>query len=551
MPYTYKDSIVLSQKNLTEDWETSKTMKRQSFIKGSLILMVLGFISRAFGVFFKVPLDYLVGEEGQGLYYILYPVYAAFIAMSSVGLTMALSKQIAQYRATNKNSHAWMSFKLAFGLFLGFGLIMTVVLFAGVNHIIAALKWPQETYWGLMGLGAAPLIVSIMSAFRGLFQGHENMVPTGVSMIIEQFARVVFGIGLTWFLMKEFNDIGLAVGGATFGAAAGGFFATIYLVMTFMTHKNHIIVKDEVIEYEEKKLILKKLLSMAVPIAMGSAIISVMGLVDSVMLPAALTDLTGDSHDALELIGGYSRANTIMNIPLIISLSISTSIVPFVAKAWELKEFDVVHRRIGMGMKMGTLLAFPAAVGIAVLSHDLVGLIFSSTIGGDVLVPLAFSLIFIIYSQIQTNVLNAIGKPVVPVWNMLIGVAVKVACNIILVPNPDFGLMGAGYAVIAAYIVTTVLNAISIKKYTGYKFGVSNLIKKPIISVMGMWVGLFVTGVCLGGVLPGRVLTLVSVAIGATIYGLLIIGQQYLEQSEISQIPALQKIEKILVKRSN
>lgn len=79
-------------------------MKRQSFIKGSLILMVLGFISRAFGVFFKVPLDYLVGEEGQGLYYILYPVYAAFIAMSSVGLTMALSKQIAQYRATNKKT---------------------------------------------------------------------------------------------------------------------------------------------------------------------------------------------------------------------------------------------------------------------------------------------------------------------------------------------------------------------------------------------------------------------------------------------------------------
>lgn len=526
-------------------------MKRQSFIKGSLILMILGFISRAFGVFFKVPLDYLVGEEGQGLYYILYPVYAAFIAMSSVGLTMALSKQIAEYRATNKDSHAWMSFKLAFGLFLGFGLILTVVLFTGANHIIVALKWPRETYWGLIGLGAAPLIVSIMSSFRGLFQGHENMVPTGVSMIIEQFARVVFGIGLTWYFMNRFGDIGLAVGGATFGAAAGGFFATIYLLMTFLTYRKHIIVNDVSIEFAEKKLILKKLLSMAVPIAMGSAIISVMGLVDSVMLPAALTNLTGDSHEALELIGGYSRANTIMNIPLIISLSISTSIVPFVAKAWELKEFDVVHRRIGMGMKMGTLLAFPAAVGIAVLSHDLVGLIFSSTIGGDVLVPLAFSLVFIIYSQIQTNVLNAIGKPVVPVWNMLIGVVVKVVCNLILVPNPDFGLMGAGYAVIAAYLVTTFLNGRSISKYTGYKFNIKNLVRKPIVSVLGMWIGLIITGIIFESILPGRVLTLVSVAVGATVYGLMILTQQYLEPSEISQIPALQKVEKLLVKKSS
>ena len=511
--------------------------------------MILGFISRAFGVFFKVPLDYLVGEEGQGLYYILYPVYAAFIAMSSVGLTMALSKQIAEYRATNKDSHAWMSFKLAFGLFLGFGLIMTIVLFAGVNHIIALLKWPDETYWGLMGLGAAPLIVSIMSAFRGLFQGHENMVPTGVSMIIEQFARVVFGIGLTWFFMDKYNDIGLAVGGATFGAAAGGLFATIYLVTTFMSYKKHIIVKDEEIGREEKKIILKKLLSMAVPIAMGSAIISVMGLVDSVMLPAALTELTGDSHDALELIGGYSRANTIMNIPLIISLSISTSIVPFVAKAWELKEFDVVHRRIGMGMKMGTLLAFPAAVGIAVLSHDLVGLIFSSTIGGQVLVPLAFSLVFIIYSQIQTNVLNAIGKPIVPVRNMLLGVAVKVILNLLLVPNPQFGLMGAGYGVITAYVATTILNSRSIKKYTGYTFDIKKLIRKPTISVAGMWLGLVMTGIVFDQVLPGRLVTIVSVGIGAVIYGLLIIKQQYLEPSEISQMPALQKLENILVRK--
>jgi len=513
--------------------------------------MVLGFISRAFGVFFKVPLDYLVGEEGQGLYYILYPVYAAFIAMSSVGLTMALSKQIAEYRATKRDAHAWVTFKLAFGLFLGFGLIMTIILFAGARQVIELFSWPEETYWGLIGLGAAPLIVSVMSAFRGLFQGHENMVPTGVSMIIEQFARVVFGIGLTWFFMDKYNDIGLAVGGATFGAAAGGLFATIYLLMTFMTYKKHIIVEDHDIKAAEKRQILKKLLSMAVPIAMGSAIISVMGLVDSVMLPAALTKLTGDTHKALELIGGYSRANTIMNIPLIISLSISTSIVPFVAKAWELKEYDVVHRRIGMGMKMGTLLAFPAAIGIAVLSNELIGLIFSSTIGGKVLVPLAFSLIFIIYSQIQTNVLNAIGKPVVPVINMLIGVVVKVVCNLILVRDPEIGLMGAGYAVVAAYIVTTILNGISLKKLTGYNFRVIELIKKPVIAVIAMWAVLEAVQFIFVSLLPGRVLTLVSVVLGASVYGILIIMLQYLEPAEVSQIPALGKLEKILVKKTN
>ncbi len=521
-------------------------MKRQSFIKGSLILMVLGFISRAFGVFFKVPLDYLVGEEGQGLYYILYPVYAALIAMSSVGLTMALSKQIAQYRALKKESHAWMTFKLAFVLFLVFGVLFTGVLFGFSKQIIQLLDWPSQTYWGLIGLGAAPLIVSIMSAFRGLFQGHENMVPTGISMIIEQFARVVFGIGLTWYFMYKFSDIGLAVGGASFGAAAGGLFATIYLMFVFKVNKQHIVCTDEKIDADEKKEILKKLIAMAVPIAMGSAIISVMGLVDSIMLPSALTKITGDTMKTLELIGGYSRANTIMNIPLIISLSISTSIVPFVAKAWELKEFDVVKRRIGMGLKMGSLLAFPAAAGIGVLSHELIGLIFSSTIGGDVLVPLAVSLIFIIYSQIQTNILNAIGKPIVPVMNMLAGIVIKIACNLFLIPNPAFGLMGAGYAVLIAYVVTAVLNAFSIKRHTGYKFSLVGLVKKPVMAIIAMCLTLIGIKYGLGHFIGGRLLTLMSVAFGAVVYGIMIISMRYLEPTEISQIPMLQKAEKIL-----
>ncbi len=521
-------------------------MKRQSFIKGSLILMVLGFISRAFGVFFKVPLDYLVGEEGQGLYYILYPVYAALIAMSSVGLTMALSKQIAQYRALKKESHAWMTFKLAFNLFFVFGLAFTAILLLFSKQIIQVLDWPQETYWGLIGLGAAPLIVSIMSSFRGLFEGNENMVPTGISMIIEQFARVVFGIGLTWYFMKNYNDIGMAVGGASFGAAAGGFFATLYLLSVFKTYKSHIVHTSETISKEEKRHILKNLVSMAIPIAMGSSIISIMGLVDSIMLPSTLNTLTGNTLKTLEMIGGYSRANTIMNIPLIISLSISTSIVPFIAKAWELREFDVVHKRIGMGLKMGTLLAFPAAAGIAALSHELVGLIFSSTIGGDVLVPLAVSLVFIIYSQIQTNILNAIGKPIIPVKNMVVGVVIKIIGNIILVPNPAFGLMGASYAIIAAYLVTTVLNSISIHKHTGYRFDAFKLIKKPLLSVVCMIAGLEAVKIGIGMVISGRLLTLMCVAVGVVIYGVMIIGLRYLEASEISQIPALQKAEKLL-----
>ncbi len=523
-------------------------MKKQTFIKGSMILMALGFISRAFGVFFKVPLDYLVGEEGQGLYYILYPVYAALISMASVGLTVALSRQIATYCARDKRDYAWAVFEIAFKIFLIFGIIFTVILWLGSPYIIRVLKWPIQTYWGLMGLVLAPLFISMVSAFRGLFQGHENMIPTGVSMIIEQFARVIVGIGLTWYIMNMYSDVGKAVGGATFGATAGGLFALVYLVYIFVKYKDSIVEKTSHIDKSDRKYILKELVFIAIPVAFGSAVISIMSLVDSLMLPAMLNDLTHSSQKTLELIGGYSRANTIMNIPLIIAISISTSIVPFVAKAWEKKEYDIVKRRIDMGMKIGTLLALPATFGIAILSKNLVALIFSSVVGYRVLVPLSFALILMIYAQIQTNVLVAVGSSVIPVVNMFIGVGVKVIFNILLLKSSDTKLVDVGIAVVIAYVIIVLLNGVAISTRTGYKADILKQFAKPIIACILMVISIVII-VFIGEryiVNHDKILTLFAVIVGGITYLVSIIKIKYLNSRDMEQIPGINVISKFL-----
>ena len=73
-------------------------MKKQSLIKGSIILGVAGILAKFLGLFFRWPLIMLIGDEGIGYYQMSYPLYMFFIAMAS-GVPVAISKMISEKNA--------------------------------------------------------------------------------------------------------------------------------------------------------------------------------------------------------------------------------------------------------------------------------------------------------------------------------------------------------------------------------------------------------------------------------------------------------------------
>ena len=81
----------------------------------------------------------------------------------------------------------------------------------------------MKSYYSLIGISFAPMMVSFVTIFRGFFQGLQNMTPSGISQILEQIGRVVIGVGLAYFLFDK--GIEYSAGGAAFGAAGGAFVA--------------------------------------------------------------------------------------------------------------------------------------------------------------------------------------------------------------------------------------------------------------------------------------------------------------------------------------
>ena len=215
-------------------------MKKQSLIKGSLILGLAGMLAKVLGFFFRWPLIMLIGDEGIGYYQLSYPLYMFFVAMAS-GVPIAVSKMISEKNAIGDVKGSYEVVKESSFLMITLGLGTSLILFFFAKPIISFLKWDMKSYYSLIGISFAPMMVSFVTIFRGFFQGLQNMTPSGISQILEQIGRVVIGVGLAYFLFDK--GIEYSAGGAAFGAAGGAFVAGIYLVLKYKRVKKEAGIK--------------------------------------------------------------------------------------------------------------------------------------------------------------------------------------------------------------------------------------------------------------------------------------------------------------------
>ena len=199
-------------------------MKKQSLIKGSLVLGLAGMVAKVLGFFFRWPLIMLIGDEGIGYYQLSYPLYMFFVAMAS-GVPVAVSKMISEKNAMGDVEGSYEVVKESAYLMMTLGIGTSLILFFFAKPIVNFLKWDMKSYYALIGISFAPMMVSFVSIFRGFFQGLQNMTPSGTSQIVEQIGRVIIGVGLAYILLPK--GIEYSAGGAAFGAAGGAVIACI------------------------------------------------------------------------------------------------------------------------------------------------------------------------------------------------------------------------------------------------------------------------------------------------------------------------------------
>lgn len=451
--------------------------KKHGFVWGALILSLSGFLVKIIGVLFRIPLTNLVGSASMSYYSSAYSVYILLLSLSTSGLPTGIAVIVSRFSALRQHKSVLKTVKISLAVFVSFGFVLSLL---GVifSEPIAVLMNSSEAWYSVVSIMPAIFFISVVSVFKGYFQGLNNMMPTAVSNIIEALSKLIFGYGFSLWLYNNGYPGEIVVGGAVAGVTLGTVLSSVFMLITYFINrrkeKNSLkSVKGFMTENAPGKLIFRNLMVTALPLMISSVTSNLMGTIDAFLVMNRMKEYLFIETAKLNW-GAYANmSQTLFNLPSFVIISLGTSLVPSISAAFTLNRKNELKNTVENAFKYTSIIAFGSAFFLNLLSESCLKILFGGDpVGISVAKPLleilSFALIAVGFTNISASILHSVGKSHLAVFSVAVGALVKTFSTYILVGIPEINIAGAPLATNIAYPVMMILNIIFIRKNLGF-----------------------------------------------------------------------------------
>lgn len=552
--------------------------KKSTFFGGAAILAVSAILVKVIGAIYRIPLGNILPNDVMADYNSAYDIYNVFMTFSTVGLPVALSKTISEANTLGRYNQVRKIFRVALYAFLLIGLVgffCMTVLAAPLSEIV--LSNPKAVYC-VLALAPSVLCVCIISAFRGYFQGHFNMVPTGVSQVIEALFKLIVGLALAAYLVyvavkPEFGSVG-----AIIGISTGSIVALLYILFTYMRARK----RDQTAANDQPdsgKKILGSLLKLAIPITLGSAASSLITLLDNKLVMSQLRSVYETVNGmgveaaldaARDLYGIYAKTMSIYNLPFSMMVPLTACIIPAVSACLSRRDHVGARHISESAVRVGLLIALPMGMGLFALGGPIMGLLFPAldpVIAGPLLSTLGLASVFVALQLLCNSILQANGLVNLPIVAVVVGGVIKLVVNYVLVGNPNIHIYGAPIGTLCCFVVIVLLEILFIRRgvpsaprftrtfakpliaavvMAGAAWGSHGLLDKILRGMDMFWKVSETTGEKYFSYMGDALSTLGAICIAVVVYIVLVLLLRAISKDDLSLMPKGEKIAKIL-----
>ncbi len=524
-----------------------------SFVRGAAILAVAGVAVRLMGAALRIILasPALLGDNGIGLYQMAYPIFSTLLTISTAGIPVAISKIIAENFALSNQKQAFRVFRVALVILTLTGLLITLVMLGGAGFIAGVIIKQPRAYYSLVAISPAIFFVTVMSVFRGFFQGRQQMLPTAVSQLAEQLGRVAASVYLVVILLPR--GLEFAAAGASFGAVAGSMLGLTVLLFIYFWDRPKFKQKISPRGFLRPSglgEIVSQIFRLSVPITFGSLIMQLFTMIDLAIVTRRLQVAGFTMERATALYGQLTgMAGSVIYFPNVVVIALGVSLVPAISEALARENQNLITSRTSIAIKITVLFSLPAAVGLYMLATPITALLFTfkAVEAAAPLAILSWSVIALSLYITSTNIMQGLGQPSIPVLNMVYGGIVKSVLCWLLTANLFWNVKGSAVASLIGLTVAAIANLYYLTCFTGWRFKASELVLWPGISVMVMAATvhiiyrglLWLAGFWFTPALANGVAVLGAIAMGVMVYGLALLLSGGLSREDLNLIPKL------------
>lgn len=405
--------------------------------KGSIVVLIGSFIFRIGGYIYRVLMANMLGPSGYGVLGLTMPIQGFLIMIAGAGLPPAIAKFVAEYQAQGREDLVKEVISTSLKMMALLGIIFSFVIFLLAKPLAIGLFHKPEAVLPFQLIALITPFSVIVGAFRGTFQGFYQMTNILITRAVEQIFMIGVAVGLVL--------LGVYVAGAVIGTAVGFFAAMISAIILFrkeiakkLSHPRNRLSRVK------RKFTIREQMSMAKMLFLFSVPVVISGLAELAIYD--LDTFVIGVYMPSSAVGYYNAASPIARLPLIISMSIATSVLPATSEAMGLKDKNLLYTYILQSYRYVSMTVLPLCIGMIVFATPIMGILFGATYipAAESLQIMTAGMLFFTIYMISSSISQGLGKPVLPMVILLIGIVIDLALNIAFVPK--FGINGAALA---------------------------------------------------------------------------------------------------------
>lgn len=541
-----------------------KTKSNNFLIQGA-ILASAGIITRLIGIAYRIPVNNILGDEGQGFYGCAFSIYNIALLLTSYSLPLAVSKLVSARVSKGEHKNAMRIFKCALTFALIVGALVGILVFLLSDFIAGTVMSLRLSAYALRVLAPGLFIVAVMGVFRGYFQGMGTMVPTALSQIIEQIVNAIVSIiGASYLLemgkkaaaSKTEPSLPFAYGaaGGTLGTVSGALFGLLFLLLIFKLYYPTIKrrnAQDYVNAKEPYKDVYRALFLTIAPVILSTAIYNINDTIDQGIFSNIMLAQGHTEKKVAELLGMFTgKYNTLIHIPLAVANALGASLIPSLTAAVTTKNKKQVHEKITLVIRVTMLIAIPSFLAFTALPKQILSLLYI----GNVNIPAnmlrlgAITVVFYCLSTVTNSILQGLNKMTTPVKHGAMSLGIHLVAVFIMLVFFKLGIYSLVVGNIVFSLSMCILNGRALKKIAKYEQEIKKTFLIPVEAAIVMGFVCAVGHYLLAIPLSDKLATILIIPIAALVYGVSLLKFGGLSADEILALPKGATILRILEK---
>ena len=432
---------------------------QKKLLRGVLVLMPAALFSKVVGMFYKIPLLFIVGVEGMAYFLAAYHVYSLLFVLCATGLPTALALQISRALARGEVRAVGRIFRASLLLFLLLGLVGSACLLFFAEPLAVRLSMGDAAA-ALAAIAPSIALSAFIGVGKGYFQGHSRMGPIALCEVLEAAGKLCFGLGFALWAKKQGLATPAVAAYAVYGITAGMALSALSLLPTLaLSLRRGRGVPTGVLPGYRR--VLGELCRVGLPITLGAAVMSAISLLDTALISARLQSAGFPANLANAMYSSYGNlAIPLYNLVPALLAPVTLSLMPLLGGAVTGKDAASARAALYSAVRISALVGIPASLGLCVFARPLLSLIFAGqseaiAFAAPLLSVLALAVLPAVLISVLGGALQATGHALLPVLATGVGAAVKLLCESALLTVPGVYLLGAPISTLAC--VMTVL----------------------------------------------------------------------------------------------